>query len=140
VLCLSSGSQRLNAFKGLYLAAGCFFHVILAQLCLSFLCWVGKRWCCCWQAPQLWQGIAEHLSKSSPEVLVLVHPIGMNTSSHSHRALKVISLELLEHPNTPKQQPSHAQEVLSTEPGVQPRDPALVLLEQTTVFRCAGGS
>ena len=40
------------------------------------------------QAPQLWQGIAEHLATSSPEVLVLIHPINMS-SSHSQRALQV---------------------------------------------------
>jgi len=40
------------------------------------------------QAPQLWQGIAEHLAQSSPEVLLLIHPINM-TSSHSQRALSV---------------------------------------------------
>ena len=41
------------------------------------------------QAPQLWQGIAEHLAKSSPEVLVLIHPIHMTPSSHSQRAISV---------------------------------------------------
>ncbi|BDA45723.1 hypothetical protein COCOBI_07-5100 [Coccomyxa sp. Obi] len=39
------------------------------------------------QAPQLWQGIAEHLATSSPEVLVLIHPINMS-SSHSQQALQ----------------------------------------------------
>lgn len=41
------------------------------------------------QAPQLWQGIAEHLAKSSPEVLVLIHPIHMTPTSHSQRAISV---------------------------------------------------
>ena len=41
------------------------------------------------QAPQLWRGIAEHLAKSSPEVLVLIHPIHMTPTSHSQRALSV---------------------------------------------------
>ena len=41
------------------------------------------------QAPQLWQGIAQHLAKSSPEVLVLIHPIHMTPSSHSQRAISV---------------------------------------------------
>ena len=41
------------------------------------------------QTPQLWRGIAEHLAKSSPEVLVLIHPIHMTPSSHSQRALSV---------------------------------------------------
>ena len=41
------------------------------------------------QAPQLWQGIAQHLAKSSPEVLVLIHPIHMTPTSHSQRALSV---------------------------------------------------
>ena len=41
------------------------------------------------QAPQLWRSIAEHLAKSSPEVLVLIHPIHMTPTSHSQRALSV---------------------------------------------------
>lgn len=38
---------------------------------------------------QLWRGIAEHLGKSSPEALVLVHPIAMGPETTTARAVQV---------------------------------------------------
>ena len=48
------------------------------------------------QAPQLWRGIAQHLAKSSPEVLVLIHPIHMTPAAHSQRALSVSCPRLMQ--------------------------------------------
>lgn len=41
------------------------------------------------QTPQLWQGIAQHLAQTHPDVLVLLHPMHMAPAAHSHRALQV---------------------------------------------------